>query len=138
MSHILIVDDTEVVRRSVRLALEPAGYTFSEAATGADALARATGRTPDLVVADVRMPGMDGYALARALRIRYPSLPVLLLTGDKSVDLESARESTGVVAVLRKPIHLAALRSAVDQAVEQRRAVAGGSATGMREGSPGE
>jgi DNA-binding response OmpR family regulator len=90
MPTILIVDDDQLVRRFLQ-ALLGAGHTLIEAAGGTDALAAATAQVPDLIITDVVMPGMDGWALVRALRSRPATalVPVLFLTG-----LDSAEHRT--------------------------------------------
>lgn len=84
MAKILIVDDDPAIRDVVRFALQREGFATEDAASGADALARAPGA--DLVVLDVMMPGMDGIACCRELR-RTSTVPVLFLSSrDEEVD----------------------------------------------------
>ena len=79
---VLVADDNADIRAYLRRHLEAAGYRVDEAADGADALAQARARLPDLVVSDVMMPGLDGLGLCRALRADPETdfVPVLLLT----------------------------------------------------------
>jgi DNA-binding response OmpR family regulator len=89
---IMIVEDEPAVARGVQVALEREGYRVSVQGTGEDALANFADLAPDLVVLDVRLPGMDGFEVLRRLR-RETHAPVLFLTArsdevDKVVGLE--------------------------------------------------
>jgi DNA-binding response OmpR family regulator len=90
---ILIVDDEYAVARGIQYALEQEGYQVSVAGSGEEALALAADLAPDLVVLDVRMPGMDGFETLRRLRAEGSKAPVLMLTArdeemDKVIGLE--------------------------------------------------
>ncbi len=90
--RILVVDDEERIRSIVRSYLQQEGYQVDEAATGEDAVARIRERTPDLVVLDVRLPGIDGMEVLRQVR-RVSDVYVIMLTArtdetDKLIGLE--------------------------------------------------
>ena len=90
--HILIVDDDALLRRSLAFNLEQAGYRTSTAANAEDALARASLDSPDLVLLDIGLPGMDGLDALRHLRQQL-NVPVIFLTArrrelDQIVGLE--------------------------------------------------
>jgi adenylate cyclase len=76
--RILLVDDSPLIHRHTAPILEDAGYQVVSAADGAEALARFAERAPDLVITDVEMPAMDGYALCKAIKQRAPHVPVLI------------------------------------------------------------
>ena len=78
-SHILLVDDDPLLRRSVGLNLEEAGYRVTTAATAEDAIALAARERPDLVLLDIGLPGMDGLDALRHFQSRF-GLPVIFLT----------------------------------------------------------
>jgi DNA-binding response OmpR family regulator len=79
---ILVVDDDDVVRGMVAYLFDDAGYTVSEASGGKDALAEVDANPPDCLVLDLMMPGVDGYAVLRAMRAKplAPDMRVLILT----------------------------------------------------------
>lgn len=80
--RVLVVDDEAEVRRAVVDMLEAMGHTVIAARDGAEALAQLTaGAAPDVVLTDLGMPGMTGPDLARAIKARWPTLPVGLVTG---------------------------------------------------------
>ena len=90
---ILIVDDDALMRRSLSVTLDQAGYTTQTAASAEDALSAVTRQPPDLVLLDVGLPGMDGMEALRTLRRRAPHLPVIFVTArrrelDEIVGLE--------------------------------------------------
>jgi CheY-like chemotaxis protein len=86
-ARILVVDDTEIIRRLTRRILEDHGYdvlTCPDAASALDVArlgAMQPGTTIDLVLTDIDMPGMDGYALGRRLAVMRPGLPVIYMSG---------------------------------------------------------
>lgn len=92
MKQILVVDDEPRIADICRDYLERAGFTVITAGNGADALAIARARQPDLIVLDLGLPKMDGLDVTRALR-RYSNVPIIMLTArveesDKLVGLE--------------------------------------------------
>jgi two-component system cell cycle sensor histidine kinase/response regulator CckA len=81
-TRILVVDDEQSVREFVQRVLQDAGYVTTVAGSGAEALRMfSDGGAPDLLLADVNMPGMNGNELAAKLRQQVPDLKVLYLTG---------------------------------------------------------
>jgi DNA-binding NarL/FixJ family response regulator len=103
--RLLVVDDEPNLLRAVAACLKAAGYEVSTARSGREALLQLAGAVPDLIVSDIRMPGIDGYQLARQLRgsARTALVPVVFLTAkDETADrVEGFR--AGVDAYLTKP-----------------------------------
>ena len=83
MQKILVVDDEPAVRGFVRYSLREANFEVIEATSGSDALAIIKSARPDVVLLDIRMPGMDGFEVLGQLRMSpaTKSLPVIFLTG---------------------------------------------------------
>jgi CheY-like chemotaxis protein len=79
-STILVVDDDPAIRQTLADVLEMDGYAVAQAANGAEALTRIEHAPPGLVLLDMRMPIMDGWTFARALRERGLRLPVIVMT----------------------------------------------------------
>ncbi len=112
---LLLVEDEAPLRRLAERALTRAGYVVLAAEDAEDALEQMQGALqPAALVSDVSMPGMDGLALARALRQRWPGLPVLLLSGYAASTIGSDLESEGIRFVA-KPYAPADLLVAVGQ-----------------------
>lgn len=114
-ARILVVEDESPVRRFLVAALESAGYSVVGAESGADAFERMVAAPPELVVLDVRMPGIDGFELCRRVR-STPSLsriPVMLLTAlDRPADVVAGLEA-GADDFVSKPVEAAVLRARV-------------------------
>jgi signal transduction histidine kinase len=105
-SSLLIVDDDEISRSLMRAALEQDGFTVAEAEDGLAALQLCAEKLPNLIIADVIMPRMDGFDLCRELRARPESahLPILMATGlDDTPSIERAYEC-GATDFISKPI----------------------------------
>ncbi len=93
MPTILIVEDEHAVARGIEYALQQEGYTVALARSGEDGLEAAVSQAPDLVVLDVRLPGIDGFEVLRRMRAAGSKAPVLMLTArddevDKVIGLE--------------------------------------------------
>lgn len=119
MARILIAEDEEAVRSLVVRALEMDGHQVTQAADGAaalDELARAQGRF-DLLLSDIKMPIMDGIALALAASRDHPKLTILLMTGYADQRERAAGLEDLVQGVIAKPFTLADLRFAVAAAL---------------------
>jgi CheY-like chemotaxis protein len=117
MARILLADDEEAVRGFCKRGLEFDGHVVTTAIDGGDAidrLAEANGAF-DLLLTDIRMPIMDGIALALTAKRDYPTLTILLMTGFAD-QRERARGLEAIVAdVLTKPFSLADLRATVSR-----------------------
>ena len=105
-TRLLVVDDDRAVRESLRRALTLEGYEVDLAEDGADGLAHVAGASPDAVVLDVAMPGVDGLEMCRRLRHDGNSLPVLMLTARESVSDRVAGLDAGADDYLVKPFAL--------------------------------
>ena len=90
---ILIVEDEHAVARGIQYALQQEGYDVGVARSGEEGLEIATREAPDLVVLDVRLPGIDGFEVLRRVRAAGAKMPILVLTArddevDKVIGLE--------------------------------------------------
>lgn len=103
--RLLIVDDEPNLLRAVAACLGAEGYEVDTARSGEEALVRVAQSLPDLIVSDVRMPRMDGYALARLLRSnpRTDLVPIVFLTAKDESTERIAGIRSGVDAYLTKP-----------------------------------
>ena len=116
---ILIVDDSPTIRRLARAFLADLGFTFIEAADGLLALAVVRVQPVDLVVADLRMPNLDGMGLLKAIRAdldeKLKHVPVVLLTMESDQAVAHAALDAGASAFLTKPVTPEALREVVQR-----------------------
>ena len=125
---ILVVDDEDNLRDVRVEVLRRDGHEVDSAVDGAEGLRRVEERRYDLVVTDLRMPGLEGPALYRALRARYPEQPprVIFMSANTGIDeYASFLAETGEPA-LEKPFNLADMRQVVMQVLSQVRSRAGG------------
>jgi two-component system response regulator MprA len=107
---ILVVDDERAVRESLRRALELEGYAVELAADGDEALQRLDLQpSPDAMVLDVLMPGVDGLEVCRRLRTEGNGIPILMLTARAEIDSRVAGLDAGADDYLPKPFALAEL-----------------------------
>ena len=103
-SRILVVDDDRGVRAALRVNLTKAGYAIDEAESAEEALARLESTRAELVLSDVRMPGLGGLGLLDTLRAREGAPPVVLMTGFGSVESAVAAMKAGAADYLIKPV----------------------------------
>ncbi len=104
--HALVVDDVPDITMLLAIMLRRVGYDVTTAHSATDALDQARSQLFDLVVSDIGMPVMDGYALASALRAMpdYQSVPIVAVTGFDQYDDRERALSAGFNAHLKKPI----------------------------------
>jgi len=101
--NILLVDDDDEIRASLRRSLALEGYSIAQAADGAEALRAARDAPPDLVVLDVMLPEVDGLEGCRRLRAADETLPIIMLTARDAVPDRVAGLETGADDYLVKP-----------------------------------
>lgn len=119
--RVLIVDDEPVIRLDLRTMLESMGHeVVGEADNGVDALQLARSLQPDLVIADIMMPGMDGVELSRQLA-KERIAPVLVLTAYSEPEMVMGADRAGVLGYLVKPFREADLAPAIQVAVSRYR-----------------
>jgi signal transduction histidine kinase/CheY-like chemotaxis protein len=102
--HVLLVDDDEVVRRSVRQALEPIGWQVTEAENGQLAVDFLISAKPDVIILDLMMPKMDGFEFMDELRSRpaWQDIPVVVITAKDLTEQDRDRLNGGVERIIQK------------------------------------
>ena len=102
--RVLLVDDDEMVRRSVRQALEPIGWKVTEAENGQVAVDSITAARPDVIILDLMMPEMDGFEFMDELRGRpdWKDVPVVVITAKDLTDEDRNRLNGGVERIIQK------------------------------------
>lgn len=105
-TRILVVDDSRVSRELIKVYLIARDVELLEASDGLEAIGVARRLRPDLVLADMQMPRLDGLGLCRAMRAdaTLAAVPVLILTSRCDEETEARLHAAGARAVLRKPI----------------------------------
>ena len=120
--RILVVDDDSMMRFNIAGYLEDSGYDVLEAGDGDDAIAAVRDQPPDLVLCDLRMPGMDGLDVMRELHYGYPELPVIAVSGTGVLNDAVDALRAGAWDFVVKPIqNMAVLEHAVTGALHKAR-----------------
>jgi two-component system nitrogen regulation response regulator NtrX len=118
-SRVLVIDDEAAIRDSLRMTLEYEGYEFLGAATGQEGLALADREAPDVVLLDVKMPGMDGLEVLDRLHAAHETLPVIVVSGHGTISTAVEATKKGAFDFIEKPFAsdrvLVSLRNALDQ-----------------------
>ena len=117
-SRILVVDDDPGVRRFIVECLQMLGHEVTQAATGQDGLALLEVDSPDLLIVDFAMPGMNGVDVVQAVRRRWPELSIILATG--YANMETVEKVMDLGQVLKKPFRIDDLDFAVRSALKTR------------------
>jgi len=123
-SHVLVVDDEELYRRALERILVRVGHAVTTARDAAEALAVVSSQPPNLVLADVRMPGISGLELVRQIRDLEPDLPCIVITGYGSPEHSVDALRAGAFWYLEKPFdqaNLDVVRGLVELAIEHGR-----------------
>jgi len=117
--RILVIDDEGAIRDSLRMILEYEDYQFVGAATGQEGLALAQRERPDLVLLDIKMPGMDGMEVLRKLHALDETLPVVMISGHGTTATAVDAIRSGATDFLDKPLSservIVTLRNALTQ-----------------------
>src|SRR5512147_1122931 len=118
-ARILVIDDEPAIRESLKMTLEYEGYEFVGAPTGQEGLAQVERETPDLVLLDVKMPGMDGIEVLERLHAMNEALPVIVVSGHGTISTAVEATKKGAFDFIEKPFAsdrvLVSLRNALDQ-----------------------
>lgn len=116
---LLLVDDDDDFRAAARRALERRGFGVREAAGGAAALDVVADAVPDVVVLDLKMPGIDGIETLRRMRVAHPALPVVVLTGHGSLHDALAGIRLEITDFVQKPVDLDGLGRRLRELLER-------------------
>ncbi|HZS47450.1 MAG TPA: GAF domain-containing protein [Blastocatellia bacterium] len=133
VANILVVDDELSVRELLADTLESANYTVLCSGSGEEAIEIAKTKKPDLVLTDLGMPGMNGWEVAKTMKLLNPELPVIMITG-WGVELEPrALQASGVDLVINKPFDLKGLLNSIDSQLQLKNASRGSRASNPAE-----
>ncbi|HKK01259.1 MAG TPA: response regulator, partial [Desulfuromonadales bacterium] len=102
-NRILVVDDNAAIRDGVRRALCGCGFYVETFGSGALAIERMAENPFDLVITDLKMPGMDGIEVLRQIKSQQPDVPIVMITGYSTVDTAVESMKSGAVDYISKP-----------------------------------
>jgi signal transduction histidine kinase/ActR/RegA family two-component response regulator len=117
--RVLLVDDDESLLSVVFELLSSLGHDTATASEGIEALAKFGEREFDIVITDLGLPGMSGWDIAKAVKLKDPNMPVIIISGWGAQIAESDISSRGVDLVLPKPFTLAQLEEAIGTVLEE-------------------
>lgn len=114
---VLVVDDYDEIRFLTRQALESFGYRVLEASSGAEAVRVAQADSPDLILMDLSMPAMDGFATIHQLRrlIGLRDVPVIAVSAHTAREVREDALAAGCREFITKPVNIEKLKSAVER-----------------------
>src|SRR6188474_2746707 len=121
MPHLLLVDDEESLRSVVAERLRDSGYEVTEAADGEAAVKALDGFAFDVIVSDLRLPGVDGREVIETALTRYPGIVAIVVTGYGTVKDAVDMTKMGVADFIAKPFQFDELMHVLNSALEQRR-----------------
>ena len=122
MSHtkVLLVDDEVEFASALAERLQMRDYDVKTASNGLEAMALFHGSPPDIVILDLRIPGMDGLEILKNIKIFDPTIEVLILTGHGDVESVAEGMKNGAFEYIMKPIDIGELTSKIDMAMKKR------------------
>lgn len=119
-ARILVVDDEATPRMAITRALNLMGYKADAAASGAQALERLAATPYDLMLLDLRMPGLDGVEVMKRVREEYPNTLIIILTAHATLESAVVAVKSGATDYLLKPCSIREIGEAVARALQQR------------------
>ena len=115
MKTVLLADDNPDIVELVQLILANSGYNLVIATDGNEAVDICLSQTPDLVLMDIKMPAMDGFAATRELRAKGFANPIVILTSSESVDDRQKAEQAGCDAYILKSLEMKEVEDTLDR-----------------------
>jgi DNA-binding NtrC family response regulator len=120
MADIILVEDEEVLRRSLGKTLERLGHTVRTAPSAEDGLQLVGEGAPDLLISDQRLPGMSGHELLIAVKQAHPGVAIVMVTAHGTIDEAVAAMRDGAADYLRKPVDLKELGLVIDRCLQRQ------------------
>jgi CheY-like chemotaxis protein len=115
MKKILIVDDSSMARMIIQQILDEAGYSYIEASGGAEALATIERESPDLMILDLLMPGMQGTNVLEELKAKKIDIPVIVASADIQDSSKQLCYELGAKSFINKPVRNAELIRTIEE-----------------------
>ena len=117
---VLVVDDEEVIRKGICRVMEGRGYQAESSESGFGAIEKLQKAPFNIVITDLKMPGMDGIEVLKAIKIMQPDVPVIIITGYSTVDTAVDAMKNGAFDYIAKPFTPKQIIEMVEKALEQR------------------
>lgn len=113
MRKVLVVDDQYGIRILLKEILEKDGYTMYQAANGMQALTIIKQHDLDLVLLDVKLPGMNGFDILKQVKGKYPQVKVIMMTAYEELNLMKEAKEIGAFAYFTKPFDISEVRRVI-------------------------
>lgn len=120
VKRVLVVDDEAVIREGMKRILEGAGYSVETFGSGYSAIERMQDHEFDLVITDLKMPGMNGIEVLKSIKILQPEVPVILITGYAAIDNAIESMKSGAADYIPKPFTPDEILAKSRKAIEER------------------
>ncbi|GAM08873.1 transcriptional regulatory protein ZraR [Geobacter sp. OR-1] len=120
VKKVLVVDDEAVIREGMKRILDGAGYAVETFASGYSAIERMQEHEFDLVITDLKMPGMNGIEVLKSIKILQPEVPVILITGYAAIDNAIESMKSGAADYIPKPFTPDEILAKASKAIEER------------------
>lgn len=118
--QILVIDDEAIIREGLRRVLEAEGHTVISSPSGFHGLERLSQNSFDLIITDLKMPGMSGLDVLKQVRILHPNIPIIMITGYSTVETAVEAMKNGAVDYIAKPFTPEDICIKVRNAIEQK------------------
>jgi DNA-binding NtrC family response regulator len=118
--RVMIIDDERIVGDMAKMSLEQDGYLVETFLNGEAALARLGQQRFDVVVTDLKMKGIDGMQVLKAVKTLYPGTPVIMITAFANLDTAIAALRGEVHDFFPKPVKIKELKASIGRALEKR------------------
>ena len=119
MGRILIIDDDEEMSALLKDFLKEEGYEADSANSGSEAFGKLAWKSFNLVITDIRMPGLSGLDILSAVKKFQPHLPVIVITAFGGEEVNRRSMARGADGYLEKPIHFQKLRKLIEEMVSR-------------------
>lgn len=119
-TKVLLVEDNKENLRLLAACLELGGIVVEQADSGFEALQKLEAGTFDVVVSDIRLPGLSGIDLARRILDNFGAIPTVLMTGDPTIRLTESIDEAGVSCLLTKPFRVGDLIKSIQRALPEK------------------
>ena len=119
MARILVIDDDEVVRSTIRKMLQMAGYEIEEAFDGEEGVKLYNQDPTDVVITDIMMPEKSGFETIQEIRSNFPDAKIIAITGG-GLHLLPVAHDLGALRIFEKPFHIKELLETVKELLEEQ------------------
>jgi DNA-binding NtrC family response regulator len=117
-STVLVIDYDERIRQIIKLQLKSLPYIIREASTSREAFCILKNEKVDTVICDLKMKDIDGFDILRRIKARFPSLPIIILTGFIEKDYAEKADALGCFDFINKPVKREKLREVLSRALK--------------------